>query len=105
MDERVKKAVDKYLKIKGYAGFDEEINGFMVYEDRGTTVFVRALWDEEVFKSFEPEDLRSEFEAAIAQWAAEYGGDDDVDLRCDEVSFLIINEGRAVLRHLVNVFG
>lgn len=105
MDEKVKKAARRYLKIRGYADFDEEVNGFLVFEDRGVIVFVHTLWGEERLKASERAELQAQYEHAIAQWAAGYGGDDNLDLRCDEVSFLIINEGRAILRHHVNVFG
>lgn len=104
MNERLEKAAKRYLKIRGYADFDEEVNGFLVFEDRGVIVFLSVVGGEEGFQKTLLPVLKSRFEEAIVEYFSRYPQDGDRDIRCDEISFIIVSEDRAVLRHEISVF-
>lgn len=97
------KAAHKYLNIQSWEKLGD-IDGFLVYEDSdGYIVFVNVCYSCEAFKLSDINTLRACAEDAMYNW---FVNDPDtlvdVPVRVDELSFRILDQGRALIKHIYN---
>lgn len=113
MKERAVKAAKRYLELRGFEILGESwaqdgLAGSidLVARDCGEIVFATVTpggFEDGI--GFREEALSHEqFELLAAAWLSEHIGDlgDDVPVRFDRISILVISENRAMLRHCEN---
>ena len=111
LEDRARKAAEKYLSMKGYEiverdwAYDDGTVDFVCTDEDGELVFVEV---EVSLGGFPDEDTdlgrRKRFEAMAMVYLAEYDMT-DTTVRLDEVCVVPVTEGRAFLRHHINVVG
>ena len=102
---QAKGATLRFLKRKGYGILDSEPEDFgAVVEDDGCIVFVEIRLRDGAQRGFNDSPLdRRRFELAAASWLAEHDEvGADMPVRLDIVSLLVLDSGRALLRHHIN---
>lgn len=98
-------ATERLLQRDGCKLIGETDNGFLVFnDDDDDIVFVNIIYTKgsNDFAKSDPNTLRHDFEEAMLQWFVDHEEVADKYLRCDEVSYNIINNNRAMARHHVN---
>ena len=113
LENRAIKAASMFVTRRGYEVLDEEwgipeqeIQIDLVARDEDDIVFIdvkaRAYGD-----SLPDEDIdRKRLESVAARWLASHPEQaEDVTVRFDAISLLVIGEDRALLRHHINVLG
>ena len=113
LENRAIKAASMFVARRGYEVLDEEwgtpeqeIKIDLVARDENDIVFIdvkaRAHGD-----SLPDEDIdRKRLESVAARWLASHPDQaEDVTIRFDAISLLVIGEDRALLRHHINVLG
>lgn len=113
MDElqiRGNKATKAFLERRGYINVEtDDENEMVICEDvdNETLVFAKVLVRDEASKGFPEESTVTNQRNKIEQYAIDYLKEhavDDMTVRFDVVSILVLNNDRAFLRHHVNVF-
>lgn len=105
--QRAIKATEVLLRRKGYEVIstawscpDGEIGA--VARDGGCIVFLEIAVGQDEFP--EPEAPRSLRESLAAKWLATEGCEiSDVPVRFDDISFIVVNDTKALVRHHINV--
>ena len=102
MNKRIEKAARRYLVNMGYDMLGS-IDDFLVCDTEEGITFVHVLYDKDKFLSTDREELLSMFEEAQVAWFMQGVHDVDIPILCDELSFRILSEDRALLRHHVDI--
>lgn len=104
MKERIIKAAKRYLALLGYDDLDQIVNGFLAYKDENDLVFINVCWSSQQFAESDHDTLKHDFELALEEWFSDPKNIDRADyvVRCDEVSFWVCSESRALVRHTRN---
>lgn len=105
LQSRALEAVKSCLENKGYEIVGDTDRGLVAIED-GCIVFVSVLVR---FKSkgqgfAEDRSTRETREMEACEWLAGNLDIEPMPFRFDEVSLIVVNDGRAILRHHVNCF-
>lgn len=108
LKDKACKASKRYLDLMGYEILGE-VDGFIVcrevhYELCFVSAIVRINDEISDFPESELPILKLKFERAQVKWFEEHDDEHDLHLRCDELQMLIINSGRVIIRHAINVF-
>ena len=106
LQSRALEAVKSCLKNKGYEIVGDTDRGLVAIED-GELVFASVLVrvDGKADGFAEDRSSRETREREACEWLAENSTIEPMPFRFDEVSLIVINTGRAILRHHVNCFG
>ena len=90
MRERIIKATKRYLELLG--------------KDEDDLVFINVCWSSQQFAESDRDTLKYDFELALEEWFSDPKNIDRADyfVRCDEVSFRVCSENRALVRHTRN---
>ena len=100
MQEKAIKAVERYLKLKGYEDVSE-FEGFVIGMDDGERVICHVEVCEEEFGGFDMDELRPIAESVALRYLAQCEAV-NVPLRFDEVKLIVVGGDRAMVRHHVN---
>jgi Holliday junction resolvase-like predicted endonuclease len=104
LKDRVHSAAVRYLNLSGHKVIcSNHLDRFIVTEDEDGIAFVDVLYNTDG-TSAEPYAIdRDVFEDAVYKFFEENDGPLDVPVRYDVVELLVINEGRALVKHAINV--
>ncbi len=112
LQEKAARAAVRFLERKGYRILDvdwasrEGTKVDLVANDEGCLVFVDLTAKEYGDGPLEGGKIpRSEFEVAAAGWLAANPNEADVRVRFDTVDMLVVDSGKALLRHHINALG
>ena len=109
--KRAKKAIGRYLELKGCEILDESWSHGgdtvdYVVDDAGTVAFVFGSVSENQGAGIPDGAVdRKEFERLAAAYLSEHPELADCEVRADAVSALVLNDSRAMIRHHVNALG
>jgi putative endonuclease len=111
IDTRAKKGVRVYLERRGFEILEEgwahggDVADFIA-RDEDDLVFVHCQITQNGGEGFPEEDAnRVVLERLAAAYLAEHLDSEDIRIRFDVVSMLIVGESRALLRHHLNALG
>ncbi len=106
MDERINKAVIRYLNMTEHNVIDPDFEGYIVIADDGGVAFCN------VFTVIDRERIgtditRSQFENIMFDWFEEFGDEDndmitDVKVRYDIIEVYVCGKSRAIIKHYIN---
>ena len=110
---KARKAVIRFLQLRGYEILDDDFAGFVVCNDKGENrvafVFIEAspdgsgFDDIEAFPEVEEDELRRNFETAMVAWAlCMHGEVPEGDIKLDVVRLIKVSDDRAIIRHHIN---
>lgn len=104
LKDKVHDATVRYLKLTDHKILCENhLDRFIVTEDEDGIAFVDVLYNTDGL-SAEPYAIdRDVFEDAVCKFFKENDGPLDVPVRYDVVEMLVIDEGRALVKHAINV--
>lgn len=99
MQERIKTAAKTFLTHKGYEILDDNYDPLMVALENDTIVFLDiTIGNKE--SGFKDTNLsRKEFESIAINWLAANDNQIDKAIRFDILSFVLVDEDKAILRH------
>ena len=112
--DRATKAAMRYLELRGYEVVGQaycpggRVTVDIVAREEGTgdlhfVMICHVTHGQEPFAERDRWGLRSDFEALAACWLEEHPEDTDIRVVPDCLSFLLVGDNRALLRHYVNV--
>lgn len=111
IDTRAKKGIRVYLERRDFEILEEgwahgdDVADFIA-RDEDDLVFVHCQITQNGGEGFPEEALdRDSLERLAAAWLAEHLDSEDIRIRFDVVSMLIVGESRALLRHHLNALG
>lgn len=103
MDERINKAVIRYLNMTEHEVIDQNFKNYIVTADENGVAFCN------IFTVIDGERIgtditRSEFENIMFDWFADADDDviNDVRVRYDIIEVHVIGKSRAIIKHYVN---
>ena len=99
MQERVKKAAKRFLIRKGYEILDDDYDSLIVALDDDTVVFLDLIVGNRESGLKDTNMSRKEFESVVINWLATNDDQTDKAVRFDVLSFVIVSEDKAMLRH------
>lgn len=102
MNKTIEKVARRYLVNMGY-NILGSTDDFLVCDTEEGITFVHVLYDKDEFPDTDRKELMSMFEEAQAAWFMEKRYDVNIPILCDELSFRILSEDRALLRHHVDI--
>ncbi|WP_124061367.1 YraN family protein [Gordonibacter sp. Marseille-P4307] len=108
IDTRAKKGIRVYLERRGFEILEEgwAHGGDFIARDEDELVFVHCQVTQNGGEGFPEEDAdRTALERLAAAYLAEHLDSEDIRIRFDVVSMLIVGESRALLRHHLNALG
>lgn len=108
LKDKVSKVVKQYMDRVRNAKFLGEVNDFILFEEEDeVVVFVKPSYEIGKFPNPKRDRMRKDFEEAMITWFSEPENRDKADfpLRCDSFEVNVLNEDRALVRHVVNAFG
>lgn len=111
IDTKAKKGIRVYLERRGFEILEEgwvhggDVADFIA-EDEGELVFVSCRIHRNRGEGFPEDGLdRASLERLAAAYLAEHLDSEDIRIRFDVASMLIVGESRALLRHHLNALG
>ena len=99
MQERVKEAPKRFLIRKGYEILDDDYDSLIVALDDDTVVFLDLIVGNRESGLKDTNMSRKEFESVVINWLATNDDQTDKAVRFDVLSFVIVSEDKAMLRH------
>lgn len=112
LQEKAARAAVRFLERKGYEILDvdwvsrEGTKVDLVANDGDCLVFIDLNVKEYGDGPLEGGKIpRSDFEVAAAGWLADSSHKTDIRVRFDTVDMLVVNGGKALLRHHINALG
>ena len=111
IDTKAKKGIRVYLERGSFEILEEDWTHVgdvadFIARDENDLVFVRCQITQNGGEGFPEEDAdRAALERLAAAYLAEYLDSEDIRIRFDVVSMLIVGESRALLRHHLNALG
>lgn len=99
MQERVKAAAKRFLIRKGYEILEDDYDSLIVALDDDTVVFLDLIVGNRESGLKDTNMSRKEFESVVINWLATNDDQTDKAVRFDVLSFVIVSEDKAMLRH------
>lgn len=106
LSEKGRKAVRKFLELRGCTVLDEPEEGHLniVFEDDGELVFAICTVGHGQFEDPDFDKLRPALEMEAIKWlSSAKNAMLDCRLRFDSISIVVVSEDKALLRHHTNV--
>lgn len=105
LEERGRKAIIRYLKLKDYDVIDENFDDFVVATNEDVIHFVDIIVSDKLEKDLfsKLNKSRDDFEQAMCKWLASHDEFVDVSVCSDICNLVVLGSDRAFIRHYVNV--
>ena len=106
LSEKGRKAVRKFLELRGCTVLDELEEGCLniVFEDDGEIVFAICTVGHGQFEDPDIDKLRPAFEMEAIKWlSSAKNAMSDCRFRFDSISIVVVSEDKALIRHHINV--
>ena len=107
LSEKGRKAVRKFLELRGCTVLDELEEGCLniVFEDNGELVFAICTVGHGQFEDPDFDKLRPAFEMEAIKWlSSAKNAMSDCRFRFDSISIVVVSEDKALIRHHIGAF-
>lgn len=103
LETKGRKAVLRYLKLKGYDVLDEEFDGFIVAFNYDGLHIIDASVTEKYDVKPQVNKSREDYEQVMCKWLASHDDYLDVEVYPDACNLIVLGNNRALVKHYVNV--